>query len=82
MRVSGITGGAPRAYPLPQDMLYAFYFGFTSGGKGEQLLHVWYKHLACGTSIHERDEIYFWLIDSPKNTTTKPKKLHVLNLIH
>ena len=45
MRVSGIKGGAPRASPLPQDMLYTFYGRqIFSEGEGEQLLHAWYKH--------------------------------------
>ena len=45
MRVSGIKGGAPRASPLPQDMLYTFSGRcIFSGGKGELLLHAWYKH--------------------------------------
>ena len=44
MRVSGIKGGALRFSPLPQDMLYTFYWRYIlSGGKGEQLLHAWYK---------------------------------------
>ena len=45
MRVSGIKVGAPRASPLPQDMLYTFYGRqIFSEGEGEQLLHAWYKH--------------------------------------
>ena len=45
MRVSGIKGGAPRASSLPQDMLYTFSGRcILSGGKGELLLHAWYKH--------------------------------------
>ena len=64
MRVSGIKGGAPRASPLPQDMLYTFSGRcILSGGKGELLLHAWYKHrlrdeyscLVCEYARHESD---------------------------
>ena len=52
MRVLGIKGGAPRASPLPQDMLYTFPGRYIlSGVKGELLLHAWYKHRL-------RDEYY------------------------
>ena len=48
MRVSGIKGGAPRAPPLPQDLLYAFSGRcILSGAKVELLLHAWYKHIGC-----------------------------------
>ena len=52
MRVSGIKEGAPRASPLPQDMLYTVYCRYIlSGGKGEQQLHAWYK-------LRSSDDIY------------------------
>ena len=45
MRVSGIKGGAPRASPLPQDMLYTLPGRcIISGGKGGQRLHAFCKH--------------------------------------
>ena len=45
IRVLGIKGGAPRAFPLPQGMLYTFSGRcILSGGKGGLLLHAWYKH--------------------------------------
>ena len=35
MRVSGIKGGAPRASPLPQDVLYTFSWRYILlGGRG------------------------------------------------
>ena len=73
MRVSDIKGGAPRASPLPQDMLYTLPGRcILSGGKGEQWLHASCKHL------HSAKKVF--ALPSPIQPSEKPPSGHHLYL--
>ena len=49
MRVSGIKGGAPRASPLPQDVLYTFSWRYILlGGRGAACVGRFVEPPVCG----------------------------------